>query len=209
MATTHAMPFRLALLQLGPFTPHKSTNIDIARRAVTVASSSTPKPDLIVLPEIWNSPYAVTSFSEYSEAIPEIGSTGEEGEGETVKAMREMAKGAGCWLIGGTLAHSCCEEKLRFPGGVGSIPEREASTDNIYNCSTAYDPQGKMVAKHRKVHLFDIDIPGRQTFKASRLFIDQIGGDERWDAGVGYAHRWKSSDDVRGALWQDWVGDML
>jgi predicted amidohydrolase len=28
-----------------------------------------------------------------------------------------------------------------------------------------YDPQGRMVAKHRKVHLFDIDIPGRQTFK--------------------------------------------
>lgn len=24
-----------------------------------------------------------------------------------------------------------------------------------------------MVAKHRKVHLFDIDIPGRQTFKVS------------------------------------------
>lgn len=27
--------------------------------------------------------------------------------------------------------------------------------------------EGKMVAKHRKVHLFDIDIPGRQTFKES------------------------------------------
>jgi predicted amidohydrolase len=27
------------------------------------------------------------------------------------------------------------------------------------------DNQGKMVAKHRKVHLFDIDIPGKQTFK--------------------------------------------
>jgi hypothetical protein len=24
-----------------------------------------------------------------------------------------------------------------------------------------------MVAKHRKVHLFDIDIPGKQTFKVS------------------------------------------
>jgi len=26
---------------------------------------------------------------------------------------------------------------------------------------------GNLVAKHRKVHLFDIDIPGRQTFKVS------------------------------------------
>ena len=102
MASVHAKPFRLALLQLGPFTTHKITNIDIARQAVTIASGSVPKPDLVVLPEIWNSPYAVTSFREYSEAVPEVGSTGEEGEGETVKAMREMARKTGCWLIGGT-----------------------------------------------------------------------------------------------------------
>jgi len=30
------------------------------------------------------------------------------------------------------------------------------------------------VAKHRKVHLFDIDIPGRQTFKVCRE-TDQTG----------------------------------
>ena len=29
---------------------------------------------------------------------------------------------------------------------------------------------GNLVAKHRKVHLFDIDIPGRQTFKVGRLY---------------------------------------
>lgn len=30
-----------------------------------------------------------------------------------------------------------------------------------------------MVAKHRKVHLFDIDIPGRQTFKV-RINISAV-----------------------------------
>ena len=30
-----------------------------------------------------------------------------------------------------------------------------------------FDPQGKLVAKHRKVHLFDIDVPGGVTFKES------------------------------------------
>ena len=65
------------------------------------ASSSTPRPDLIVLPEIWNSPYAVTSFREYSEQVPEVGSVDGEDEGETVKAMRLMAQHAGCYLIGG------------------------------------------------------------------------------------------------------------
>jgi predicted amidohydrolase len=58
---------------------------------------------LIVLPEIWNSPYAVTKFREYAERVPEPGGS-EKGEGETVSAMREMAREAGCWLIGGESA---------------------------------------------------------------------------------------------------------
>ncbi|RSH92664.1 hypothetical protein EHS25_008109 [Saitozyma podzolica] len=151
MAKISARPFRLALCQLGGTGKIKSHNIELARKIVAQAASSTPKPDLIVLPEIWNSPYAVTSFREYSEKIPEVGSTGSDSdsEGETIKALREMARESGCWLIG------------------GSIPEIEEKTDSIFNCATAYDPQGKLVAKHRKVHLFDIDIPGRQTFKES------------------------------------------
>jgi omega-amidase len=30
-----------------------------------------------------------------------------------------------------------------------------------------FDPSGNLIAKHRKVHLFDIDIPGKITFKES------------------------------------------
>ena len=29
------------------------------------------------------------------------------------------------------------------------------------------DPSGTVVAKHRKVHLFDIDVPGKITFRES------------------------------------------
>lgn len=104
MAQIQAKPFKLALLQLSQLTNSKSANIDVARTAIKAAMRSThPPPDLIVLPEIWNSPYAVAKFREYAEAVPEVGSAGEdgEGEGETVKAMREMAKEAGVWLIGG------------------------------------------------------------------------------------------------------------
>jgi omega-amidase len=108
MAKISARPFRLALCQLGGTGKVKSHNIELARKIVAQAANSTPKPDLIVLPEIWNSPYAVTSFREYSEKIPEVGSTGSdadsEGEGETIKALREMAREAGCWLIGGECA---------------------------------------------------------------------------------------------------------
>lgn len=99
MAQIQARPFRLALLQLADLTGSKTHNIAIARKAVMAAANSSPKPDLIVLPEIWNSPYAVAKFREYAETVPEPGA--EAKEGETVTAMREMAKDARVWLIGG------------------------------------------------------------------------------------------------------------
>ena len=47
----------------------------------------------------------------------------------------------------------------------GSIPEREESTGRIFNTLTVYDSDGNLVGKHRKLHLFDIDIPGKIAFK--------------------------------------------
>ncbi|CAG8732086.1 20090_t:CDS:2, partial [Racocetra fulgida] len=63
-----------------------------------------------------------------------------------------------------------------IPNGERSIPEREDSTGKMYNTCTVYDPEGSMIAKHRKVHLFDIDIPGKITFKESdSLKFGKIG----------------------------------
>ena len=48
----------------------------------------------------------------------------------------------------------------------GSIPERD-SKNALFNTCTVWNPNGEMIAKHRKMHLFDIDIPGKITFKES------------------------------------------
>jgi omega-amidase len=47
----------------------------------------------------------------------------------------------------------------------GSIPEKEGAL--LFNTSTVWSPEGKMIARHRKIHLFDIDVPGKITFKES------------------------------------------
>lgn len=112
MALIQAKPFRLALLQLAGLSGNKASNIDVARKAVATAAASVPKPDLIVLPEIWNSPYAVTAFREYSERIPNVKDGKEVAndankDSETVTAMREMARAAGTYLIGGEFARPC------------------------------------------------------------------------------------------------------
>ena len=49
----------------------------------------------------------------------------------------------------------------------GSIPERH--NDTLYNTSLVFSPIGELIATHRKVHLFDIDIPGKIKFKESEV----------------------------------------
>lgn len=44
----------------------------------------------------------------------------------------------------------------------GSVPE--VSEGKYYNTCVVFSPTGAIVAKHRKMHLFDIDVPGRITF---------------------------------------------
>jgi omega-amidase len=61
------------------------------------------------------------------------------------------------------LSNVAREKKLTIVGG--SIPER--SNGHLYNTCCVFDKDGELKAKHRKVHLFDIDIPGKITFKES------------------------------------------
>lgn len=47
----------------------------------------------------------------------------------------------------------------------GSIPEKEG--DKIYNTSYVFSERGQLIAKHRKMHLFDISVEGGISFKES------------------------------------------
>ncbi|ORZ16264.1 carbon-nitrogen hydrolase [Absidia repens] len=96
--------------------------------------------NVVVLPECFNSPYGTNFFPEYAESID---------GGDSVTMLSSAAKEAGIYLVG------------------GSIPERKQ--DKIYNTLTAYDPTGKMIGVHQKVHLFDIDVPGKIKFKESEI----------------------------------------
>lgn len=50
----------------------------------------------------------------------------------------------------------------------GSFPESDG--DKIYNTSLVFDNNGNTIAKHRKAHLFDINIENGQKFKESDVF---------------------------------------
>nr|CCA15296.1 unnamed protein product [Albugo laibachii Nc14] len=143
-STSGAGTFKLALCQI-LVSDDKKKNIAAAQDAVTIAASNGA--NMIALPECWNSPYATVSFPQYAEEIPTKASSLQEKEHPSTFAMSTLAQRLQVYLIG------------------GSIPERCGS--DIYNTSVLFAPTGEILGKHRKMHLFDIDVPGKITFKES------------------------------------------
>ena len=146
MAKLLARPLKLALIQLATG-PSKAQNIASARKRVLEASRAGAK--LIVLPECFNSPYGCQYFPKYAETL--LPSPPSKEQSTTFHELSAMAIEAKAYLVG------------------GSIPEYETSSKKYFNTSLTFDPQGELLATHRKTHLFDIDIPGKITFKESEV----------------------------------------
>ena len=102
--------------------------------------------DMVSLPEMWNTPYANKYFRPFAETE----------DGPTVKKMGQLAEELGIYLIGGTIS--------------------EIEGNNVYNTSYIYDRNGNIIGKHRKAHLFDIDVKGGIRFMESETLTQ---GDAR------------------------------
>ena len=94
--------------------------------------------NFIVLPEMFNCPYSNDKFVEYAE---------NEKTSPTLDSISKLAKKHETYIL------------------AGSIPEKEDS--KIYNTSYLFDKKGDIIAKHRKMHLFDVDVEGGIYFKES------------------------------------------
>ena len=96
---------------------------------------------MLILPEMFNAPYQTDQLAEYAEYHP----------GLSTSFLSDLARQNRIFLVG------------------GSIPEKDAQ-GRIYNCSYTFDEEGTVIGQHRKIHLFDIDIPGQIYFKESEVF---------------------------------------
>lgn len=96
--------------------------------------------DIAVLGEMFLCPYNNEAFVANAE----------ESSGNAVNALSKAARENNIYVVG------------------GSIPLLE--NGKLYNASFVFNRKGEMIACHRKVHLFDIDVEGGQSFKESATF---------------------------------------
>lgn len=143
MTTSGALHARVGLLQFA-VGEDKAVNHETAAKFLKKAADQNVQ--LAVLPEVWNSPYATAAFRAYAEVLPDIGAT-DVAKSTSATLLQQHARESSMWIVG------------------GSIPEIDG--DKIYNTCLVFDPHGQVVAKHRKMHLFDIDVPGGIRFKES------------------------------------------
>jgi omega-amidase len=166
--------------------------------AVTPTPKGAKNRQIVVLPECWNSPYGVQYFDKYAENLGDLYSkikaplsedavptkSTVRADKETEAAEEQQRHLEKRWTVDGAqgriaeINESCQSETFQMMSSLakelgvvllgGSIPERETSTGKLYNTASVFDEQGRLISLHRKLHLFDIDIPGGMTFQESK-----------------------------------------
>lgn len=96
---------------------------------------------LVILPEIFNLPYDPALMARQAESCP----------GETTGLLARAARCNRVIVAGGSIPELTCDGR-------------------IFNTCFVFGPDGSLIGQYRKMHLFDIDIPGQITFKESSVF---------------------------------------
>jgi predicted amidohydrolase len=113
--------------------------------------------DLAALPEVFPFYGSASRSREIAEPVP----------GPVTDRLTAIARERGMWILGGSLA--------------------ERDGDHVFNTSTLFDRTGELVSRYRKIHLFDVDLPGQPPLRESALYSagDQLVTHETEFARVG------------------------
>jgi predicted amidohydrolase len=98
---------------------------------------------LVVLPEN----FAYFGSEEGRAAVAE---DLEPGHGPIARCLAELSREHGIYVVG------------------GGMPEASAELIRPYNTCVVYNPEGQVVARYRKIHLFDVTLPSGDTLRESR-----------------------------------------
>jgi nitrilase len=138
---------RVTVVQMNP--GHvKADNIAQARALIEGAVAA-DKPDIVSLPEIWTCLGGDRAAKfEQAEELPPPGSNAP--GGPAYEFLRGIARARLIHVHG------------------GSIGERGG--ERLFNTTVVFDPEGRELARYRKIHLFDIVTPDGQGYRESATY---------------------------------------
>ena len=118
---------------------------NLANAVAEIRSAAARGADMAVLPEMFCCPYDHKYFAPYSEPVG----------GPVWRSLSDAARENDIWVVG------------------GSFPEAEGG--RLYNTCFVFDRTGRQAARHRKLHLFDVDVTNGPSFRESDTL--SAGGD--------------------------------
>lgn len=116
--------WNVALLQFDLAFGQPDVNREKVRQLTAQLEAAERRPDIVVLPELWDTAYDLTRLDKIADA-----------QGENAKAvLSEMAARLQSYVVGGSVA--------------------ERIGNHVYNTTFVFDRQGNQIGKYSKVHLF-------------------------------------------------------
>jgi predicted amidohydrolase len=109
---------------------YEDVEANLVRAAALVEQAGAAHPDLIALPEVFLYRGPSAGWRGSAAELP----------GPTTEPFAELARSLHAWLL------------------LGSLAERSADPQRPYNTSVLLDPEGRVAARYRKRHLFDVAI---------------------------------------------------
>ena len=114
-------------------------DVTLEKAVAMIHEAAASGASVVVLPEMFSCPYS----KEYFHAAAK------RGHADVCRQLAGFARDNRIILVG------------------GSVPEAEDGL--LYNTAFVYDESGELLARHRKIHLFDVDLPGMR-FHESHTF---------------------------------------
>jgi predicted amidohydrolase len=116
---------------------------NLARAAELVREAGSRGAQLVVLPEN----FALMGDDALRQTIAEV--VDEAAPGPILSALQGAARAAQAFVLG------------------GGFPERSDAAERPYNSSILIAPSGNVIAKYRKIHLFDVDVGDGTVYRES------------------------------------------
>jgi predicted amidohydrolase len=129
---------RVAVIQLSS---QDDVSVNLARVRALVAEAASAGAELVTLPENFAFMGEESQKRGIAESIGGNGEGGGDAGGPITRAIVDAAQTNKVWLV------------------AGGMPEKSGDEARPFNTSLLVSPDGRIAARYRKIHLFDVDLP--------------------------------------------------